>query len=456
MAVVPSANRVAAKSTTPGRLVDVLRALPPSELDALVARLGVRIDPAKRLDGPAQIARALVALPELRDPFASSSGERGAAASRRRGARPPGGVGAAAGARAAARARAAVRARRGARRPGEARRFELIFPWAYLTQLRSWEGEDPRGMRALLAQAPFETTSAVAAHYVGRQATPPISLSLESAWEILGDEKKLEAEIEKLAPLERRLLESVEREGRRGRDRRAARARTRAAAAADRDRRDSVATRCRLLAREARAAGSGPPQPPRGPHRGRADHRRGGACGGGGAARRGAQLRRRRGSHPQPRQVRRRRGAAHRRSGDRRARAGQRGARGDRHSQVAGAQAVGSLRPRAGARGAHRRALARHRTCGTRRRPTRRRRRGRWSCASCRGCSSTPGAAAARGTRGGRRARCCAWGRTRATRARPAWCARWSSTRSATLATRAGSRGARSRATCRPTSASPG
>src|SRR4029079_7747059 len=52
----------------PLRLVDILKALPNTELASLVARLGVRIDPAKRLDPPAQIARALVALPELRDP----------------------------------------------------------------------------------------------------------------------------------------------------------------------------------------------------------------------------------------------------------------------------------------------------------------------------------------------------------------------------------------------------
>ncbi len=186
--------------------------MPQSELDALVARLGVRIDPAKRLDGPAQIARALVALPELRDPsrLPPASVELLHRVAEARGllvvsALPP--------ALEPLLARGLLFARNEERAAGESRRFELIFPWAYLMQLRSWEGEDPRGMRALLAQAPFETTSAVAAHYLGRQATPPISLSLESAWEILGDDKKLQAELDKLAPLERRLLEAVEREG---------------------------------------------------------------------------------------------------------------------------------------------------------------------------------------------------------------------------------------------------
>jgi hypothetical protein len=90
---------------------------------------------------------------------------------------------------------------------------ELLMPPAYLLQLRSWEGENPRGLRALLAQAPFETTSAIAAHYLGRPATPPIALSLENAWEVLGDPSRLAAEIEKLAPMERRVLDGIEREG---------------------------------------------------------------------------------------------------------------------------------------------------------------------------------------------------------------------------------------------------
>src|SRR5580765_3571876 len=51
-----------------GRLVDVLRALPNKELSSLIERLGVRIDAAKRLDTPSQVARALVALPDLREP----------------------------------------------------------------------------------------------------------------------------------------------------------------------------------------------------------------------------------------------------------------------------------------------------------------------------------------------------------------------------------------------------
>jgi hypothetical protein len=198
------------------RLVDVLRAFPAKELGALIERLGVRIDAAKRLDPPSQVARALVALPELREPtrlppsavdllhrVAEAKGTllvtsvppslepllaRGLMFAR---AADPTATGRAAG-----------------RGP-----VELVLPTAHLLQLRTWEGEDPRGARALLAQASFETTSTIATHYLGRPATPPIVLALEPAWEALSDPALLRAEIEKLAPSELRVLETVEREG---------------------------------------------------------------------------------------------------------------------------------------------------------------------------------------------------------------------------------------------------
>jgi len=55
--------------------------------------------------------------------------------------------------------------------------FELVVPLAYLTQLPTWDGEDPRGLRALLAQASPETLGAVAAHYLGRPPPPACSLA---------------------------------------------------------------------------------------------------------------------------------------------------------------------------------------------------------------------------------------------------------------------------------------
>jgi hypothetical protein len=194
------------------RLVDVLRALPAAELDALISRLGIRIDPAKRLDPPSQVARLLVTLPETRDPsrLPPASVELLHRVAEARGslfvaAIPP--------ALEPLLARALMFARGGDKTERDKPSIELVLPTAYLVQLRSWEGEDPRGIRALLAQAPFETVSAIAAHYLGRPATPPISLSLETAWEVLGDPHKLAEEIEKLSATERRVLEAVEREG---------------------------------------------------------------------------------------------------------------------------------------------------------------------------------------------------------------------------------------------------
>jgi hypothetical protein len=191
----------------PPRLVDILKALPSAELNSLVARLGVRIDPAKRLDPPAQIARALVALPELREParLPQASVELLHRVAEARGslivqALPP------------AMSPLAERGILFARPEGK-KEVELILPAAYLVQLKSWEGEDPRGVRALLAQAPFETVSAIAGHYLGRPATPPIALSLETAWEVLGDHEKLSEEIDKLSATERRVLEGVEELG---------------------------------------------------------------------------------------------------------------------------------------------------------------------------------------------------------------------------------------------------
>lgn len=198
------------------RLVDVLRALPASELDSLVSRLGIRIDPAKRLDAPSQVARLLVTLPETRDPsrLPSASVELLHRVAEARGSLF---VNAIPSALEPLLARGLMFARGSEKGDGggknERPSVELVLPTAYLIQLRSWEGEDPRGIRALLAQAPFETASAIAAHYLGRPATPPISLSLEGAWEVLGDREKLAEEIEKLSATERRVLESVEQEG---------------------------------------------------------------------------------------------------------------------------------------------------------------------------------------------------------------------------------------------------
>jgi hypothetical protein len=187
-------------------LADILRALPPKELEGLISRLAIRIDHAKRIDVPSQVSRALVSLPELRDPsrlhpasielvhrVAESSGSLLVPSV------PP------------ALEPLVARGLMFARATTEG--VELILPSAYLVQLKTWEGEDPRSLRALLSQAAFETMSAIAAHYLGRPATPPLALSLESAWDVLGYSERLAEEIAKLSPTERRVLEGVETEG---------------------------------------------------------------------------------------------------------------------------------------------------------------------------------------------------------------------------------------------------
>lgn len=188
------------------KLVEVLRALPERELDGLVRRTGIKIDAAKRLDPPAQVARLLVNLPELREisklpPHLADLIHRLAEA---RGiltvATLPSGL-------AELVARGLVFAR------SHKNGFELIFPAAYIVLLKPWESEDPRGVRALLSQTSAEAQAAVASNYLGRSAPPPIALTLEAAYEILTDPVLLAAEIQKLPPSERRVLDNVEGEG---------------------------------------------------------------------------------------------------------------------------------------------------------------------------------------------------------------------------------------------------
>ncbi|MFO0662757.1 MAG: hypothetical protein U0174_02340 [Polyangiaceae bacterium] len=188
------------------KLVEVLRALPERELEGLVRRNGIKIDAAKRLDPPAQVARLLVNLPELRDisklpPHLVDLIHRMAEA---RGtltvATLPSGL-----EQLVARGLVFARSTKGG--------FELIFPAAYIVLLKPWEAEDPRGIRALLAQTSADAQAAVASNYLGRSAPPPIALTLEGAYEILTDPVLLAAEIQKLPPSERRVLDNVEAEG---------------------------------------------------------------------------------------------------------------------------------------------------------------------------------------------------------------------------------------------------
>jgi hypothetical protein len=189
------------------RLVDVLRQLPRRELESLIQRLRIPVDESKRIDTPSQVARALVALPEIRDPgqFPGPTRELLYRIAEAKGALivdglpPP---------VEPLVARGVVFAR-GCEGGG----VELILPIAYIVVLRAWEGDDPRGSRALIAQATSEVAAAIASHYLGRPATPPLALSLEPAWEMLNDPERLAEEIEALAPLEKKLLRAVEKVG---------------------------------------------------------------------------------------------------------------------------------------------------------------------------------------------------------------------------------------------------
>ncbi|MBN2192851.1 MAG: hypothetical protein JW751_08535 [Polyangiaceae bacterium] len=192
----------------PLRLEDVLRRLPESELESLIGRLRVRIDEAKRIDVPSQVARALLALPELRDPGVL------AAPTRELLYRivESGGVLTVPRVPSAVEplvARGLVFVRAAAQLGG----VDLLLPVAYLLQLRTWEGEDPRGLRPLLVQTNPDVAASIATHYLGRPATPPVVLSLEAAWDTLTDPEQLRASIDALAPLERKLLASIEEVG---------------------------------------------------------------------------------------------------------------------------------------------------------------------------------------------------------------------------------------------------
>lgn len=188
------------------RLVDVLRQLPERELESLIERLKIKVDEAKRIDVPSQVARSLIQLPELRDPNVLPGPTRELlhriAEARGVLVTPslPGAV-------EPLIARGVVFARNGARG------IELLLPIAHMLVMRSWEGEDPRGVRALLHQLSQDVAATIAGHYLGRPATPPVALCLEPAWEVLTSSERLKREIEELAPLERKLLMAIERVG---------------------------------------------------------------------------------------------------------------------------------------------------------------------------------------------------------------------------------------------------
>ncbi|HEY5958932.1 MAG TPA: hypothetical protein VIV60_20375, partial [Polyangiaceae bacterium] len=197
-------TRLAARAM---RLEEILRLLPERELASLIQRMRIRIDESKRIDVPSQVARALLILPEARDPgqlpgptrellfrLAEAKGVLFAEDL------PPGLD------LLVARGLCYVRQHeRGA--------LEVLLPIAFMIQMRTWEGEDPRGIRALMSQLTAEVAQSIAGQYLGRSATPPLALALEAAWETLISPELLAAQVDQLAPLERKLLRAVEEVG---------------------------------------------------------------------------------------------------------------------------------------------------------------------------------------------------------------------------------------------------
>lgn len=187
-------------------LVSILRALPKKDFNALIRKVEASVDPAKRIDVPSQVARTLIMLPELREP--SRAGKVAAEILYRL---------------AEARGRllldsipqgTEVLFEKGIvhSHPVEGG-VELILPAAFLLQLKPWPGEDPRSVRALLAQASQEVALSIASHYLGKPATPPLSLALEEALLSITSPTRLASELQSLPPLERKLLHAVEEVG---------------------------------------------------------------------------------------------------------------------------------------------------------------------------------------------------------------------------------------------------
>lgn len=187
-------------------LVQVLRALPKKEFQSLIRRIDAAVDPAKRIDVPSQVARVLLTSGELREPArlgrasADLMVSLAQAGGRLQVDSSPAGL--------------EPLVKRGLVFAKKAKDgLELIFPIAFMLQMKAWDGDDPRSARALLAQANQEVATAIASHYLGRPVAPPIALALEEAWSVLANPERLSQELRELPPQERKLLHAVEEVG---------------------------------------------------------------------------------------------------------------------------------------------------------------------------------------------------------------------------------------------------
>lgn len=187
-------------------LEECVRALSATQQQQIVVRVGVRIDPAMRIDAALQLARAIVNLPEARDSELLPAEARAVL----RAVASVGGTLLVSEVPAAAR-ELTERGMLFTKSAGEG--IQLCLPTALLLQLRPWENEDPCAVRVLLWQTGDDAKQAIASYYLGRSATRPLSLSLEQAFDALCNPAHVTSELRDLSPTERRVLEQIEELG---------------------------------------------------------------------------------------------------------------------------------------------------------------------------------------------------------------------------------------------------
>ncbi len=202
----PAANR------SP-RLIDVVADMSEAQQTSLIERHRFDIDPAKRVDIPTQISRALAYRGELRDPTRLEPAARalltrvvladGILLASASPAGAPDGVELLDGAQELLDADLAFLAA-GAR---------LFMPIAYLLQVPAVQGEERFSLRALFAQMDDDARNSIASHYLDRRAVGPAVLELEVAWQLLADEPNLREAVANLHPSERDLLLGIEERG---------------------------------------------------------------------------------------------------------------------------------------------------------------------------------------------------------------------------------------------------
>jgi len=205
-------------TSLPLGLVAIVARLDETEVARLVARLKLRIDPEKRLSPVEQLARALVAQPELREPqrlgapcatllqaLARSGGTLAVANANANAAIELNACDAETTDAALELVSRGLAFRQAHGHSG----YELVIPASYIIQVPLAHGEDPRSLRALLLQTSPEAKAAIASFYLGRAATQPIALSLEPAWQSLQNTSDLSRLIENLNSDERHVLDAV-------------------------------------------------------------------------------------------------------------------------------------------------------------------------------------------------------------------------------------------------------